>query len=62
MTHKKQSKRGRPARTAASTRISNFQRQPSRVELEADMSIPTTPDKLLKSVINYNPRKDKTSQ
>ena len=32
--------------------------QPSKAELEADVSIPTTPDELLKAVINYNPRKD----
>ena len=31
--------------------------QPSKAELEADVSIPTTPDKLLRAVINYNPRK-----
>ena len=32
--------------------------QPSKAELEADVSIHTTPDDLLKAVINYNPRKD----
>ena len=63
MTHMKQSKRDRRStRIAASARISDFQRQPSKVELELDMSVPTTPDKLLRAVINYNPRKDKTSK
>ena len=32
--------------------------QPSKAELEADVSIPTTPDELLKAVINYNPKKE----
>ncbi len=31
--------------------------QPTKVELEADVSIPTTPDKLLRSVIDYSPPK-----
>ena len=32
--------------------------QPSTAELEADVSIPTTPDELIKAVINYNPKKE----
>ena len=31
--------------------------QPTKAELEADVSIPTTPDKLLRSVIDYSPPK-----
>ena len=31
--------------------------QPTKVELEADLTIPTTPDELLRSVINYSPPK-----
>ena len=38
------------------TRSSGY--QPSKAELEADVSIPTTPDELLKAVINYNPKKE----
>ena len=33
------------------------QYQPSKAELEADMSIPTTPDELLQAVINFKPTK-----
>ena len=33
------------------------QYQPSKAELEADMSIPTTPDELLRAVINHKPSK-----
>ena len=31
--------------------------QPTKSELEADVSIPTTPDALLRAVINDDPRK-----
>ena len=31
--------------------------QPTKAELEADVSIPTTPDKLLRSVIDHRPPK-----
>ena len=31
--------------------------QPTKAELEADASIPTTPDALLRAAITYNPRK-----
>ena len=43
-------------------RRAGYQYQPSKAELEADMSIPTTPEKLLRAVINYDPRKDETSR
>ena len=33
------------------------QYQPSKAELAADMSIPTTPDELLQAVINFKPTK-----
>ena len=31
--------------------------QPSKAELEADLSIPTTPEELLQAVINFKPTK-----
>ena len=31
--------------------------QPTKAELEADLTIPTTPDELLRSVIDYIPPK-----
>ena len=31
--------------------------QPTKADLEADASIPTTPDALLRAAINYDPRK-----
>ena len=31
--------------------------QPTKAELEADVSIPTTPDELLRAVIDYSPPK-----
>ena len=31
--------------------------QPTKAELEADLTIPTTPEQLLRAVINYNPNK-----
>ena len=31
--------------------------QPTKVELEADLTIPTTPEQLLRAVIKYNPNK-----
>ena len=33
------------------------QYQPSKAELEADMSVPATPDELLQAVINSKPSK-----
>lgn len=32
--------------------------QPSKAELEADVSIPGTSDELLAAVLNYDPRRD----
>ena len=34
-----------------------YQHQPSRAELEADVSIPATPDELLEAMMNYKPPK-----
>ncbi len=33
--------------------------QPTKAEIEADMSIPCSPDQLLEAVINYGPNKAK---
>lgn len=38
------------------TRSSGY--QPSKADLEAEVGIPTTPNELLKAVINYNPKKE----
>ena len=32
--------------------------QPTKEELEADVSIPTSPDELLRAAISYNPREE----
>ena len=42
-------------KTTKTTKPSTY--QPTKSELEADASIPTTPDALLRAVINYDQRK-----
>ena len=47
---------GKNSGTTKSKPVDN-QYQPSKAELEADMSIPATPDELLQAVINSKPSK-----
>ena len=56
----KRSLRRQPASTARTRKtitVKPFAYQPSKAELEADMSIPATPDELLQAVINSKPSK-----
>ena len=38
-------------------KLIDSQYQPSKAAMEADISIPATPDELLQAVMNYNPSK-----
>ena len=58
---KEKPKRGQPPKPMpdvpeVEVKPSNY--QPSKAEMEADVSIPTTPDALLEAVMNYKPRKE----
>ena len=65
MTHQvpKTSKRSflrKPASIERGSKVATvkpYAHQPSKAELEADASIPTTPDTLLRAAINYTPRR-----
>ena len=47
-----------PIRKQKMAEVNPSSYQPSKADLEADVGIPTTPDELLRAVINYNTKKE----
>lgn len=57
MTNPDKKRRSRPVSEPRGRAAKPATHQPTKAELEADVSIPTTPDELLRAVIDYSPPK-----